>query len=289
MTRRRQRGTASYALHRVNLARARAEAASTAYYAWLDKAERAKSRPWRTRYMAEAARMRARYERAERDHALWMDRYNAAADEERAEEEARLEREQRRAERAGSSEEAGELAQEAIERELELTEMLQRTKSRRGRELLRQRIEQARADADRWMEEEARRREEEERKRKRVVYEYVLKVSYKSRPRRGKGRPKHSHVWWDVRLRKIDGSRATEREQEAAVRAIRRGEMLDGWQALGIAWDRGARESFDDEPSRWASSASELRDALASLSPTLGRDKGTDWIIGEEPIDERDA
>lgn len=296
MTARRQRGTLAHAQHRAALARARADAASTDYYAWFEKAENAKSRAWRSRYMAEAKAARARYERAERDHRLWTDRAATLEAEAVERETRRVQRERRRAERAGSVEEAAAKAQRAIERELELTDQFRYARTKAERERLRAAIDRARRDADRWLQEEAirraeeeRRREEEERRRKRIVYEYILKVSYKARPRKGRGRPKHSHVWWDVRLRKVDGSRATEAEQEAAVRAIRRGEMLDGWEALAIGWDRAARESWSDEPSRWATSAGQLSGALASLSPTLGRDKGVDWTIGEEPIDEEDA
>ncbi len=134
----------------------------------------------------------------------------------------------------------------------------------------------------------------------RGAYQYVLKVDY-SRPKRvkEKDKPKHHSVWWDVRLQKVNGAQATARELRQAIGHIRaHGEAPVGWKVQEIRWDRGARPSWDAEPSR----SSDIRDddptvALGALSATIGRTQGEDYTVsalkggveyevGEELVDD---
>lgn len=108
-------------------------------------------------------------------------------------------------------------------------------------------------------------------------YEYILKVSYETGRKRS---DRAHHVWWDVRFRKLDGSRATERELEYAVRRIHMGEIPRGWNVVSIAWDRGRRPSDSDEPSRSARSHSELLQAMGQLGATMDSRGGMAWSDG---------
>ncbi len=125
-------------------------------------------------------------------------------------------------------------------------------------------------------------------------YEYILKVSYEAGRKRS---DKAHHVWWDVRFRKADGSRATESELEYAVRRIHVGEIPRGWEVLSIAWDRGKRSSDYETPSREADSESELLAAMGQLGATLDSRGGMAWhdhrneyvganyTVGEEEVE----
>jgi hypothetical protein len=129
---------------------------------------------------------------------------------------------------------------------------------------------------------------------KRKRFEYLLKVSYEA-GRRGASARAHN-VWWDVRFRKRDGSRATQAELEYAVRRLHLGEIPNGWDVLSIAWDRGNR-SAGSVPDREASTGNELLNAMASLGATMdsrgglawedhrGEYVGANYTIGEEELD----
>lgn len=131
-------------------------------------------------------------------------------------------------------------------------------------------------------------------KAKRKRFEYLLKVSYEA-GRRGASARAHN-VWWDVRFRKRDSSRATQAELEYAVRRIHLGEVPNGWDVLSIAWDRGNR-SAGAVPDREATTANELKNAMASLGATMdsrggiawedhrGEYVGANYTIGEEELD----
>jgi hypothetical protein len=114
-------------------------------------------------------------------------------------------------------------------------------------------------------------------------WEYILKVKYDGGKRqRGRAR-KHHSVWWDVRLRKRDCSRATKGELEVVVRAIRNGQPLPFiWERIDIAWDTGDRPGWDAIPGRSARSQKEGDNAQLALSPTLGRDRGDDFIFEDD-------
>jgi hypothetical protein len=148
-------------------------------------------------------------------------------------------------------------------------------------------------DAAKWaqvaadlIEKEERDEQRRERRRKKKIppgppkpakrYEYILKVSYEAGRRKG-DRAKNHHVWWDVRFRKLDGSRATESELEYAVRRLHVGEVPRGWDVVSIAWDRGKRGSWADTPSREAGDESELIAAMSALGATLDARGGMTW------------
>ena len=176
-----------------------------------------------------------------------------------------------------------------------------RTRLKREAERAYKNADRAAQDFVRWQEEAERLIAREEKRRrprtkkeepppKRKVYEYILKVNY--RPGR-KRQERHHHVWWDVRFRKVDGSRATEREVAYAVRRLHLGDVPPGWEVVTIAWDRGTRPSNDAEPSR----TGDLMEALGQLGATLdnrggmrtardGSFVGNNYTVGEEEIEE---
>jgi hypothetical protein len=129
-----------------------------------------------------------------------------------------------------------------------------------------------------------RKRREEPKPRRGKHHEYILKVQYDSR-KKGKRNRKHHAVWWDVRFRKRDGSPASKRELQDLVRAVRRGELPFEWERMAIAWDRGDRSQlglWEAEPLRTARGEKEADNALASLSSTLGRDAGYDFVFEDD-------
>lgn len=126
------------------------------------------------------------------------------------------------------------------------------------------------------------RRKEKPKKRK-DCWEYILKVKYDGGKRQKGRQRKHHSVWWDVRLRKRDCSRATKVELEVVVRAIRNAQPLPFiWERLDISWDTGDRPGWDAIPERSARSEKEADFAQVSLSPTLGRDRGDDFIFEDD-------
>lgn len=167
-----------------------------------------------------------------------------------------------------------------------------------------QEFEKWQAEAERLIAEEEKRERRRERRRKKKgppvpppvkkKYEYILKVSYETGRKRS---DRAHHVWWDVRFRKLDGSRATERELEYAVRRIHMGEIPRGWDVVSIAWDRGRRSSDSDVPSRTASTHSELLQAMGQLGATMDGRGGMAWndrrdayiganyTVGEEEVE----
>jgi hypothetical protein len=175
-----------------------------------------------------------------------------------------------------------------------------RSKSWRSRDLreaakIERRIDRAYRDRENWTRERDRAQtqidalERRQRKRKekpkpvKAVYEYVLKVRYDGGKRRH-GRRSHS-VWWDVRFRLRDGSQATKAQLEALVRAVRRDDIPFEWQRLDIAWDRGVRSQYGGwsaEPGRRARGEAEAEAALNSLSLTLGREPGEDFVFEDD-------
>lgn len=124
------------------------------------------------------------------------------------------------------------------------------------------------------------------------VYEYVLKVKYKPPQHRSESR--HHSVWWDVRLRKEDGTQAKPSELRAVVQHVKtHGETPQGWEATSIRWDRGARHSWNETPSRDAETSGQDVDmVLGALSHTLttrNGEEGQGFEIGEERREEDDA
>lgn len=132
-------------------------------------------------------------------------------------------------------------------------------------------------------------RKPKKRVRREGGYEYVLKVKYK--PTKHTSEARHHSVWWDVRLRKADGSKASAIELQGVVRHIKtHGETPKGWDATGIRWDRGARPTWNQLPSRDAeSSGQDVGAVLASLSSTLMGDSRVEsargYEIGEEQME----
>ena len=141
-------------------------------------------------------------------------------------------------------------------------------------------------------------KEEKRRKRRKRVpppakrYEYILKVSYETGRKRS---DRAHHVWWDVRFRKLDGSRATEQEIAYAVRRIHMGEIPNGWEVTSIAWDRGRRPDNLTEPERVATSQRDLLSAMGQLGATMdnrggvraqrgGGFVGNNFTVGEEEV-----
>ena len=127
-------------------------------------------------------------------------------------------------------------------------------------------------------------------------YEYVLKVKYKSPKHTSEAR--HHSVWWDVRLKKTNGGKAKPSELRMVVRHVKtHGEAPDGWEALGIRWDRGARPTWEQLPSRDAeTSGQDVGTVLAGLSSTMvGADykvegaTAGEYEIGEELMDDMDG
>lgn len=124
-------------------------------------------------------------------------------------------------------------------------------------------------------------------------YEYVLKVKYK--PAKHTSESRHHSVWWDVRLKKTNGGKAKPSELRMVVRHVKtHGEAPRGWEVLGIRWDRGARPTWEQLPSRDAEmSGQDVGQVLAQLSSTMvgGAHKveGTtagEYEIGEELMDD---
>lgn len=178
-----------------------------------------------------------------------------------------------------------------------------RSKAARTRAL--NQAEHARKNADRaakeflkWQgeaEKLIRKEEKPKRKRRKVPppvkrYVYILKVSYETGRKR---QDRAHHVWWDVRFRKLDGSRATEQEIAYAVRRIHLGEIPTGWEVLAIEWDRGRRPDDTSTPSRSTSDRAEMLRAMAALGATMdnrggvrqtrsGDFVGNNYTVGEE-------
>lgn len=126
-------------------------------------------------------------------------------------------------------------------------------------------------------------------------WEYVLKVDYRANRKAHKDHPKHHHVWWDVRLKKQNGEKASVQELRIALRHLKNhGEPPPGWEMVGIRWDRGERWSWDDDPAREAEGPAMRREALNQLSNTIGRTEGADYLwreedtveVGEEEIED---
>jgi hypothetical protein len=66
---------------------------------------------------------------------------------------------------------------------------------------------------------------------------------------------------------------------------VRRGELPFEWERMAIAWDRGDRSQlglWEAEPLRTARGEKEADNALASLSSTLGRDAGYDFVFEDD-------
>jgi len=128
--------------------------------------------------------------------------------------------------------------------------------------------------------------------RKRPIggFEYVLKVKYKSPKHTSEAR--HHGVWWDVRLKKTNGASAKPSELRMVVRHVKtHGEAPRGWEAVGIRWDRGARPTWDQLPSRDAeTTGQDVGTVLAGLSHTIQDDykvqSAQGYEIGEELIDD---
>jgi hypothetical protein len=175
-----------------------------------------------------------------------------------------------------------------------------RSKAWRSRDMVLARKAQARAErayrdrhkwnavADRAQNQidKLKRQKERRPKKKKPCWEYILKVKYDGGKRqRGRAR-KHHSVWWDIRLRKRDCSRATKAELEVVVRLIRNGQPLPfHWERIDIAWDTGDRPSWDAIPERSARNDQEAETAQLALSPTLGRDAGDDFIFEDDEGD----
>lgn len=182
-----------------------------------------------------------------------------------------------------------------FEREVERANTFERELKQRQRETaIERRKQKAKAKAEvKRPEPPAKKGAKKPQRRKRVFagYEYVLKVRYKPKQHRAESR--HHSVWWDVRLKKTDGTQAKPSELRTVVQHIKtHGEAPRGWDATGIRWDRGARHSWNDTPARDAeTNGMDVSAVLASLShtlPTRGADEGQAYEIGEERREDGD-
>lgn len=106
-------------------------------------------------------------------------------------------------------------------------------------------------------------------------YEYVLRVTYRSR-RSGHGAD------WDIRLRKGDGTQATAPEMSQVIRALKyHAEVPPDWSGFTLSWRRRGRESaLDPSEGEYGQALEGFRNVLSGAGVNI------DWSqpieIGEE-------
>lgn len=108
-------------------------------------------------------------------------------------------------------------------------------------------------------------------------YEYVLKVDYDADPRTGHGR---RQTFFDIRLRKASGFRASDAELRSLSAGLKMGEIPEGWEFREIVWGRGRREDAPEGiPPRGPGDETDFQNLSPMISQRL---RPTE--IGEEEV-----